>query len=205
MNKKHLNDKRINIKGRFQMVNIITDVNLILPDELKLKSTEQHILLVMWSHANEENTLYISNNTISEKTNLSLRTVERHIPILEKKGWLKTVKINNGGSKIRKIVIPNEVLKLIADDLPTDNMTVGTDNMTVGTDNMTVGTDKNNGQTELLTEHPTKHLTEFNGVANAPQKRKKKEKKEKNNIITLEQLDQLQKESEVYCGQNEWE
>ena len=198
MNKKHLNDKRINIKGRFQMVNIITDVNLILPDELKLKSTEQHILLVMWSHANEENTLYISNNTISEKTNLSLRTVERHIPILEEKGWLKTVKINNGGSKIRKIVIPNEVLKLIADDLPTDNMTVGTDNMTVGTD-------KNNGQTELLTEHPTKHLTEFNGVANAPQKRKKKEKKEKNNIITLEQLDQLQKESEVYCGQNEWE
>lgn len=196
MNKKHLNDKRINIKGRFQMVNIITDVNLILPDELKLKSTEQHILLVMWSHANEENTLYISNNTISEKTNLSLRTVERHIPILEEKGWLKTVKINNGGSKIRKIVIPNEVLKLIADDLPTDNMTVGTDNMTVGTD-------KNNGQTELLTEHSTKHLTEFNGVANAPQKRKKK--KEKNNIITLEQLDQLQKESEVYCGQNEWE
>ena len=189
MNKKHLNDKRINIKGRFQMVNIITDVNLILPDELKLKSTEQHILLVMWSHANEENTLYISNNTISEKTNLSLRTVERHIPILEEKGWLKTVKINNGGSKIRKIVIPNEVLKLIADDLPTDNMTVGTD--------------KNNGQTELLTEHSTKHLTEFNGVANAPQKRKKK--KEKNNIITLEQLDQLQKESEVYCGQNEWE
>ena len=196
MDKKHLNDKRINIKGRFQMVNIITDVNLILPDELKLKSTEQHILLVMWSHANEENTLYISNNTISEKTNLSLRTVERHIPILEEKGWLKTVKINNGGSKVRKIVIPNEVLKLIADDLPTDNMTVGTDNMTVGTD-------KNNGQTELLTEHPTKHLTEFNGVANAPQKRKKK--KEKNNIITLEQLDQLQKESEVYCGQNEWE
>ena len=196
MNKKHLNDKRINIKGRFQMVNIITDVNLILPDELKLKSTEQHILLVMWSHANEENTLYISNNTISEKTNLSLRTVERHIPMLEEKGWLKTVKINNGGSKIRKIVIPNEILKLIADDLPTDNMTVGTDNMTVGTD-------KNNGQTELLTEHPTKHLTEFNCVANAPQKRKKK--KEKNNIITLEQLDQLQKESEVYCGQNEWE
>ena len=196
MNKKHLNDKRINIKGRFQMVNIITDVNLILPDELKLKSTEQHILLVMWSHANEENTLYISNNTISEKTNLSLRTVERHIPILEEKGWLKTVKINNGGSKIRKIVIPNEILKLIADDLPTDNMTVGTDKMTVGTD-------KNNGQTELLTEHSTKHLTEFNGVANAPQKRKKK--KEKNNIITLEQLDQLQKESEVYCGQNEWE
>ena len=189
MNKKHLNDKRINIKGRFQMVNIITDVNLILPDELKLKSTEQHILLVMWSHANEENTLYISNNTISEKTNLSLRTVERHIPMLEEKGWLKTVKINNGGSKIRKIVIPNEILKLIADDLPTDNMTVGTD--------------KNNGQTELLTEHPTKHLTEFNCVANAPQKRKKK--KEKNNIITLEQLDQLQKESEVYCGQNEWE
>ena len=189
MDKKHLNDKRINIKGRFQMVNIITDVNLILPDELKLKSTEQHILLVMWSHANEENTLYISNNTISEKTNLSLRTVERHIPILEEKGWLKTVKINNGGSKVRKIVIPNEVLKLIADDLPTDNMTVGTD--------------KNNGQTELLTEHPTEHLTEFNGVANAPQKRKKK--KEKNNIITLEQLDQLQKESEVYCGQNEWE
>ena len=189
MDKKHLNDKRINIKGRFQMVNIITDVNLILPDNLKLKGTEQHILLVMWTHANEENVLYISNSTISEKTNLTLRTVEKYVPLLEKKGWLRTIKVNESGSKVRKITIPEEILKLINGDLTTEKYSEGTE--------------KNNGQTELLTEHPTEHLTEFNGVANAPQKRKKK--KEKNNIITLEQLDQLQKESEVYCGQNEWE
>ena len=199
MDKKHLNDKRINIKGRFQMVNIITDVNLILPDNLKLKGTEQHILLVMWTHANEENVLYISNSTISEKTNLTLRTVEKYVPLLEKKGWLRTIKVNESGSKVRKITIPEEILKLINGDLTTEKYSEGTEKYSEGTE-------KNNGQTELLTEHPTKHLTEFNGVANAPQKRKKKkEKKEKNNIITLEQLDQLQKESEVYCGQNEWE
>ena len=196
MDKKHLNDKRINIKGRFQMVNIITDVNLILPDNLKLKGTEQHILLVMWTHANEENVLYISNSTISEKTNLTLRTVEKYVPLLEKKGWLRTIKVNESGSKVRKITIPEEILKLINGDLTTEKYSEGTEKYSEGTE-------KNNGQTELLTEHPTKHLTEFNGVANAPQKRKKK--KEKNNIITLEQLDQLQKESEVYCGQNEWE
>ena len=196
MDKKHLNDKRINIKGRFQMVNIITDVNLILPDNLKLKGTEQHILLVMWTHANEENVLYISNSTISEKTNLTLRTVEKYVPLLEKKGWLRTIKVNESGSKVRKITIPEEILKLINGDLTTEKYSEGTEKYSEGTE-------KNNGQTELLTEHPTEHLTEFNGVANAPQKRKKK--KEKNNIITLEQLDQLQKESEVYCGQNEWE
>ena len=196
MDKKHLNDKRINIKGRFQMVNIITDVNLILPDNLKLKGTEQHILLVMWTHANEENVLYISNSTISEKTNLTLRTVEKYVPLLEKKGWLRTIKVNESGSKVRKIIIPEEILKLINGDLTTEKYSEGTEKYSEGTE-------KNNGQTELLTEHSTKHLTEFNGVANAPQKRKKK--KEKNNIITLEQLDQLQKESEVYCGQNEWE
>ena len=196
MDKKHLNDKRINIKGRFQMVNIITDVNLILPDNLKLKGTEQHILLVMWTHANEENVLYISNSTISEKTNLTLRTVEKYVPLLEKKGWLRTIKVNESGSKVRKITIPEEILKLINGDLTTEKYSEGTEKYSEGTE-------KNNGQTELLTEHSTKHLTEFNGVANAPQKRKKK--KEKNNIITLEQLDQLQKESEVYCGQNEWE
>ena len=196
MDKKHLNNKRINIKGRFQMVNIITDVNLILPDNLKLKGTEQHILLVMWTHANEENVLYISNSTISEKTNLTLRTVEKYVPLLEKKGWLRTIKVNESGSKVRKITIPEEILKLINGDLTTEKYSEGTEKYSEGTE-------KNNGQTELLTEHSTKHLTEFNGVANAPQKRKKK--KEKNNIITLEQLDQLQKESEVYCGQNEWE
>ena len=203
MDKKHLNDKRINIKGRFQMVNIITDVNLILPDNLKLKGTEQHILLVMWTHANEENVLYISNSTISEKTNLTLRTVEKYVPLLEKKGWLRTIKVNESGSKVRKITIPEEILKLINGDLTTEKYSEGTEKYSEGTEKYSEGTEKNNGQTELLTEHSTELLTEFNGVANAPQKRKKK--KEKNNIITLEQLDQLQKESEVYCGQNEWE
>ena len=94
-------------------------------------------------------------------------------------------------------------MKLINGDLTTEKYSEGTEKYSEGTEKYSEGTEKNNGQTELLTEHPTEHLTEFNGVANAPQKRKKK--KEKNNIITLEQLDQLQKESEVYCGQNEWE
>ena len=183
-NIKHLNPKRVKVEGRFKILNIISDVNRILPKELKLKPNQQLILFQMWSHADENNVSIISNQTISLNTNLTIRTVETHVPELVRLGWIEDLKSRYNNSKVRRLVIPDKVMDLIEEDLTflneteknnglyrTENISVS-ENISSGTENISSGTEKNNGLTEQYnrTDNRTVKPTEKNNVANAPSK-----------------------------------
>ena len=123
--KNHLNPKRMNVEGRFKIINIISDVNMILPKELKLNINQIGILTVMWTHLDEDDTAIISNETIALKTNLSLRTVKTQVKLLVELGWIKIVKRRYNNSSIRQVVIPKEVLTLIENDLNNESVNEG--------------------------------------------------------------------------------
>ena len=110
---KRLNAKRMNVEGKWQMINILCDVNSILPKELQLKPSEFFILSEIWNHSDNNYISIISNQTLANYTGISLSTVERIVPQLVKKGWLINVKNRYCNSKVRKIVIPDYVKELI--------------------------------------------------------------------------------------------
>lgn len=120
---KRLNAKRMNVEGKWQMINILCDINYILPKELQLKPNEYFILSEIWSHSDNNYISIISNQTIANYTGISLRTVERIVPQLVEKGWLINLSNRYHNSKVRKLVVPEYVKELIELNLnETDNL-----------------------------------------------------------------------------------
>ncbi|MTO65340.1 hypothetical protein GMC17_14370, partial [Turicibacter sanguinis] len=118
---KHLNPNRINVEGKFRMINIICDVNMILPKELQLSLSQRAILIDIWSNSDSNYQSIISNKTISLHTGMNIRTVERVLPELVDLGWIINVRRRYHNSVVRQLAIPDKIMKLIEEDLSNTN------------------------------------------------------------------------------------
>lgn len=127
MEEKHLNPNRINADGKFRLLNIICDVNMILPKDLQLSLSQRAILVDIWSNSDSNYQSIISNKTIALHTGMNQRTAERVISELVRLGWLINVKRRYNNTVVRRLSVPDEIMKLIEEDLTDDNCTESTE------------------------------------------------------------------------------
>ncbi len=114
MNKEYrLNPKRVKCGGRFEFTNIVADINPFLPKELKLDIYERGILTLLWTYSNQNDEVSVSIQTLADKLDVSLRTVKNKVASLVDKGWIINLHARYDNSKIRKLVIPKDVQKII--------------------------------------------------------------------------------------------